>query len=322
MLALGISCFPDLAAAAGDPVPAQEDLRYDGRPFDYWRNYLRTELKTEVPALARMRLQERREYDIQSLGADARTLVPLIAEGLKDNDAEVKIRACNWLGELKHQAEAAVPALLQEFKNQEPKVRSAAIEALGLIGDQDQRIVAPLSQLFADSKEPESLRLQAAGVLQQMGPKAKSAVVELFAVLADEEQASDTRTAAIQALGRIGIEPRKLRPVLIKIVDEEMLSNPGYDSIADGLPAKAILSLTSVGSEAKEAIPVLIRVLKQYQRDRTHRQLVAAALGRMGAAAAPALPVLREAAKSQDAGLRRAATKAIEEITGKEKQKQ
>jgi hypothetical protein len=238
--------------------------------------------KGAIPTLVKIKLKDWYLHcDLAELGADSAILVPLIVESLNADDSQVKVHACNWLGELGSNAATAVPALAQLLKGEDPDIRLAAMKTFGLIG-----------------------------------PRAKSAVSVLIAIATDEEETSATRAAAIQAVEKIGVEAQEILPLLIKIVDDEMKDNPTSGQIYNELSSCALLFLVKIDAAPKQTVPLLTRALKQYANSHFSRS-IAEALGKMGPAAAEALPVLRQLAESRDRQLRRAAGKAIEKITGK-----
>jgi HEAT repeat protein len=65
------------------------------------------------------------------LAADARTAVPVLAEALRDDSKDVRVRAADVLGQIGAEAAGAVPALTRALRDDaEQEVHDAAAEAL------------------------------------------------------------------------------------------------------------------------------------------------------------------------------------------------
>ncbi|HXK09197.1 MAG TPA: HEAT repeat domain-containing protein [Vicinamibacteria bacterium] len=142
-----------------------------------------------------------------------------------------------------------------------------------------------------------AVRLAAADALGAMGAEARGAVDALFAALGDPSEA--VRHAAARALSRIG--PRA--------ADRERLASR-LTSPDPYVLAFAAWSLGNLGDEARDAVPDLTRALA---RDETNA-VVAAALARIGHAAAGAVPVLVEGLRSDNADRRWRAARTLGRI--------
>jgi HEAT repeat protein len=122
---------------------------------------------------------------------------PLIREGLKSKDADVRRCAARALAGMGPQADAAVNALLDRLKNDKSTgMRMEAAEALGKVGD--LCAAEPLVALL-NSKD-RRVRERGAVALSALGEGAVEATHRAFA----EDVPSRARIAAAYALGAIG----------------------------------------------------------------------------------------------------------------------
>jgi len=104
-----------------------------------------------------------RRESLRSLGKlreraplDARSVVPLLLDGLKDPDPSVRVVAATYLGILRDEADAAVPALIAALQDEDPEVRTAAATALGSFGEHGVRAIPALRKATADRHEDVS----------------------------------------------------------------------------------------------------------------------------------------------------------------------
>lgn len=168
----------------------------------------------------------------------------------EDKSRLVKLNTMYALNSLGPKAKPVVPDLVAALKDAEPAVRAAAATTLGVIG-----------------------------------PDAKAAAPELLAFLKDAAQAVEVRGASAAALAHIGADAKDVVPALkdaIKGKDTHLRMNCAsslykYDKanarfavpvLREALKDKntqveAVLRLKPLGSDAKEAIPDLIALLKE-----------------------------------------------------------
>jgi hypothetical protein len=214
----------------------------------------------------------------------------------------------------------------ERLRDTAPGVQTNTVKVLV---EGEDAAVPVLIELLGDKGDAET-RLAAAGALEQIGPKARTAVTQLILALQDDNAL--VREVAIGALGKIGADPERvvaaLRPLL-----------KGKERLA------VLKALRSFRADAKDAIPELLETLKD--PDLEVRCDSAEAIGDMGAAGAPgvdgllgllrdkedkarahacealgeigplartALPALREALKDPDDEVRKEAVQAIKRI--------
>jgi HEAT repeat protein len=124
---MGRGAFAPLAAAArsDDPVVRREALRSIGK------------LRDRAPL-------------------DARAVMPLLLDGLADQDAGVRVVAATYLGILGDEADAAVPALIGALRDEASAVRAAAATALGSFGEEGADAIPALRRAAKDRDEDVS----------------------------------------------------------------------------------------------------------------------------------------------------------------------
>ena len=267
--------------------------------------------------------------------------VARLRKGLANPDPDARAACVNGLsdlsdtfaGDTREQLAGEFMGLLTDT---DPKAGQAAGAALIRLGG------AAVPGLRAKLADP-AIRLNVMEILAAMGPVAKPAIGELVTALGDADPAY--RGGAAVAIAAIGADAAEAVPQLQKLVTD--------DSAADGLRYAAAYALGKIGPAAAAAEPVL-RELSQSQDElmatmatwaglkikpddasqfdraipllrralRGDREMVrleaAVALGDIGPAAAPAIPIL-ELVSEEDSvkQVREAAAAALEKIRAK-----
>lgn len=131
---------------------------------------------------------------------------------------------------------------------------------------------------------------------------------------------------AALALGDFGAEPGVV-PALMKVLEDREIRvrmDPkrliGF-SVSDPYifsRENAAWALKKIGPTAKDAVPVLVRVLKNVNESETIRFACAQALGAMGGAAIESVPTLIETLHDKSRWVRDDAHKALVRITGRD----
>ncbi len=106
-----------------------------------------------------------------AFGSEARTLVPEVANALKDMDPYFRPNFQQWLQELGPDADAAVPALIALLEDKKNPTRQTVAQTLGYISVQRRREVIPvLAACSQDTNDPNGMvRFWAAEALKQLG---------------------------------------------------------------------------------------------------------------------------------------------------------
>jgi hypothetical protein len=357
-------CNPPGASEAENPADPsavkKEDLRYDGKPFSYWRNYGRTELKAErridfLRAMAAFGLngyaEEATLAIIELLPGYAEDAFRLAA-GEKPSTPDQRVISEAWaavnklgppstlvlLRNLKHPnamrfanlvlldgafsyrnlSAAVIPALVGLVQSKEGDVSSLALKALAQAVD------------WGEEKTTASL----ASILEK-----ESSATGFFKIVAASLTGSDWKSAST-ILKKLGRRATRMLPAVIDVLaaeatrcEKEIAKQPGRDFQSTSKPRAwpsewagyLVDWVGDLGSEARPAIPALVRLFKVVDdgagvRWNTQAGIVEA-FSRIGPAAREALPALREALEDAPGPqLRPGITLAIEQISGGKKQ--
>jgi HEAT repeat protein len=244
---------------------------------------------------------------LENIGKDsAPALLPL----LKDGNPMTRSRAAKALSGSRRLVEPAVPDLLKALDDPYWPVRAAAAYALALARSDAPSVIGPLSKCL---KDPAGwVRRAAAYALGHLGPKAKQAIPALQTALADEDS-----TVALEAAGallKMGVNPKEPVTLCVRLVQSDDAYGRGQVQAvlkllgpkdAESAPALRPLlnheevAVRLIAAEAlaqfgpDEARAVVPSVL-EWIRDREHGEKALDLLGRMGPAAAGAVPDLVE----------------------------
>lgn len=142
---------------------------------------------------------------------------------------------------------------------------------------------------------------EAARKLHDLGEDAHGAVPHLVQALTDES--SGVRAMAAFALGGIGPSANQsVRALKSKLADE-----------CEDVREWAAISLAKIDPTVVESVPILVNLLRSGDRP-TARGNAATALGRLGKAAVPAIPLLSETIYNEDFGIRMSSFVALEQL--------
>lgn len=238
-----------------------------------------------------------RQHAEEGLLAARKAAVKILMEAMKDPDTKVRERAVAALGKLEGEAREAVPELSRSLKHQDERVRRQALFALAKIGPRQETVMPGL--LEALTEREADVRHFAVVSLTSMGKDARPAVPQLIDLLKKDGDAN-VREAAAFALGKIDPQADGVLAVLSRAWrDEER-----------GVREEALRALAKCG---KPAVPTLIEALrKNFSND---VQIEATkALGQIGPDAKEAVPVLLPLLKDNEEEIRRVAEEALKAI--------
>ncbi|MCZ2344270.1 MAG: HEAT repeat domain-containing protein [Bacteroidales bacterium] len=261
--------------------------------------------------------------------------IPLLTQALSDEDSAVRCAAAQALIPFGSQATAAVPALvaalqktqLADLQKPDP-IELAPTRALAAIGE---AAVAPTTKLLTDMAPLN--RYQAAYVLGEIGPAARSAVPALEKLLNDPApevileaaraiaviQGSTEKVTALMkfALGHAEAPTRlyALQTTLRMGTVGRELASLALPLLSDMAPEVRRAAVTYVGTlDAKTAQPAMGSLAKQLVQDSEEsvRKEIAEVLGELGSTAAPAASALGQVAAQDPAPpVRTAALQAL-----------
>jgi HEAT repeat protein len=210
----------------------------------------------------------------------------LIADLEKPDDRD-RGGTFRWIAALGPQAQDAVPKTLAFLDGQSFMLGGdEAIKALAAIGPAAKAAVPRLVQM---ARDPHAWhRPQVVAALACICPNDPKFFTLLLELLQDKKD-DELRSAAIDALGRIGPEAGDPSPPLIGLLEAD----------AAGQSADAAIgSLGKLGPRAKAAVPALERILHDKQKSAWRRSHAAVALWRIDGNVAPRVAAVLEAADS------------------------
>lgn len=193
--------------------------------------------------------------------------------------------------------EKSVPALIEALKDNNHKVREIVISVLGTIG-KDSDAIKIIPALIQTLKSEDAYdRQNAACALGQIGPSARQAVPALIRSLKDTD--NKVRISAFWALHYI--EPAVASKEVVGPLIEAMGDNN------ESVQIDAAKALGAIGPAAEEAVPSLIKTLKNKTEGEASHPLfglsllieAARALGEIGPAAKESVPALIKLLESE-----------------------
>jgi len=171
---------------------------------------------------------------LDPVGAQTKTVIPVLAEALKDEAAPVRAGAAAALYWIAAEAGTAVPALTGALQDPDSRVRRLSALALARIGLGARSAVPALIQVLVD--EDARVRAAATSALGRIGPDAATGVVEAL----QKDKAPRIRAAAAAALPAIPDRVPATVPALIAAMKD-----------ADaGVRAAATLALKKIDPQA------------------------------------------------------------------------
>ncbi|MEZ6007465.1 MAG: HEAT repeat domain-containing protein [Planctomycetota bacterium] len=247
-----------------------------------------------------------------------------------EQEAGLRTMAARTLGQVGPAAQGSVPALLAAAKEKDATLHATAIEAVGLI-DAEQAYDELLAIAFGAHAPGENRQAPAIIALGHARSKADALVpklLELHGKEGIEWTARESIPLALANLGkgavpRLRVALRERDPLRVAMVCKA-LGAIGADAeeAIDDLVAlmtdkQGLVWWTEAGGAlagiGKPAVKALKKLLKD--KDTNVRREAAAAFGRMGVEAKPALSTLKRMARSDsDMGVRHSAERAVDLI--------
>jgi HEAT repeat protein len=242
------------------------------------------------------------------LDGDGKLAVPACLRALKDKSPEVRSQAAQRLGNFGAKADSAVAALTAGLDDQAMRsqwlapdfggaraVRYDVAEALGKIGPAAAPALPKLRNMLRSDKDGE-VRAIAAQTILRLDPSDKEALPELIGLVKNDQDGTAGPEAALAALESLGPSAVAAMPAI----------KAALRSASCALRGQAAEALVAVAG--KDAVPTLIEQLQWEQRIGNEKRAesveddsydsisvcvrIAHGLGKLGANAAPAVPVL------------------------------
>jgi HEAT repeat protein len=254
------------------------------------------------------------------------SVVPALANLLKDSDAKVRWRSARSLGDYGPQAQPAVSKVRALLTDKDPIVQHHAAIALGKIGDRSDETIDALVKTVT---VPDGRVARAAIVaLRHLNPDPQHVMAVLDQMLLSEDHviAAHALEAAVErgakavpmlnaalkrpktaylacaAIEQIGPEAAETVPALTELLGDTKHSQ---------LLIQALLALASIGPKAQSASPQIVDLL-EHQTDATVPVAAAYALGAIGAADAD--QALRNAASKPNPFLQMVAAWSLAKV--------
>jgi hypothetical protein len=230
-------------------------------------------------------------------------------EKYRGESAAEKWAAAAILHELVDRSEKPIVALIEALHYERQSisiqnlVRQFAAASLAELGPMTKEALPVLEQTLK-SEQDSGICIAAASALAAIGPEA---VPALTSALTDAEY--DKRWPILQALGELGSAAKQAVPVLMKVLQDQVL----HDYL--GVRRGAAESLGKIGPEARAAIPALIEALKD--ENWTVRSAAAGALGEIGPDTWDVASALNDARNDDNQWVREAAGQALAKVQGK-----
>ncbi len=197
--------------------------------------------------------------------------LPVLVEGLQDEDLDVRRSAVETLAEIGPDAGSAVSALSEAMKREDSLIRVLAARAIFRLGKTDDALRVLVEGL---QNEDLDVRRSAVKTLAEIGPEAGSAVPALSEALGTE-----LHDLVVNALTRICSDNK----VIDLLLREGLQSDDASIRI---LNARGLI----IAGQTEVAVPALIKEL----HDERFGYIAAHGLGEAGSTAMPAVPALAE----------------------------
>lgn len=272
---------------------------------------------------------------LAGFGCDLDPWLPYLLRDLEENDLEVSAACMEAVARVRPPfSPAAIPALVAALGSRSQDVRSRVVRALVPLA-RDPRAAVVIPPLLALLREPidlqhtrptrmgamsEGYRLRAAALACEVLGKAAPGTPmagEVVAALVEVVRSGDPerRASAATALAEFGPAAESILPTLVRIWREDLAREDGAPYLECEALAQALARIAPGTPSADAALAALIEALGPRPEGRPGmRQPAVEALPAFGAAAARALPRLRDWQKAPYPQLRTAADRAVAAI--------
>lgn len=255
---------------------------------------------------------------LESIGAKTEKVVPALVDLLQNPEKSVKDWAIHALAKIGKEDPKVITALIQVLhdKSKPNEMRASGVEILGELGTR----ATPAIQILGDILDKEAdarMRCYAASAIWEIGKKAEKAVPVLIDLLGDTDERlrqhaknrlmlilkSETGGKAVPLL--IEVLRDKSKPNKIRFTSAEILSELGTRATPAAIPVLtdildketdnqmryyAASAIWEIGKNVEKAIPVLIDLLKDSNKD--IKKHTVELLGKIGKTEAKAIPPL------------------------------
>ncbi len=293
--------------------------------------------ETAVPAMIRALENEQTAFwaclVLNQLGPEAKPAVPKLTELLDHPHEELRHEAAQTLGAIGAEAASAAPALAETAGDAEEfnPVRAAACYALAQIGPPAKAEALESLQEISQG-EDAFLKVLSLWAIEKVDPNEDRLKNETAQKLVQQMTSEDTAvgSAAARALLDLRPGPEVVAPLIAEVMDKTSpevaalmmdaaasLGAPVVPRMVVGLEFEpirmaAIGVLGRIGAAAAEAVPALIKYAKDENPE--VRGEVFFVLGQIGAGAKDAVPAATEALADEEESVRFSAVYALGKI--------
>jgi HEAT repeat protein len=273
---------------------------------------------------------------IALLGDDAGITLRQVLDLKKDPSSIVRRMRLFALQAIVPNRHETITALLDSLGDEDGIVRGAAVSLLGVVSKHSNKIIRSVRRMMDDNDE--YVCAHACQALLRIGGQSDKAVIEKVIIKILAGKSTPAKFVVLDILNGIAPEGKEAVPALIQLLTDS--DNPllcgqaalllGKIRPTDHPTIEVLISLlannnsfvASCGSLALSSIGTssvrpLMKVLSS--PNPVARQLAIQALGNIGFASKPALPMLRELLQDSDEGCRRFAARAVDIIEGAKK---
>jgi HEAT repeat protein len=216
------------------------------------------------------------------------------------DDLQVRVKAAQALGVVRcGPAQTFQMANVAADLREPPQLRMAAIAVIQ-VGDFGSSLQPLLLTILKESKQDPNVRRSAAQLLSQVRPLPKPILPVFVTIINDPNADQSLRWAVTSASGSAGPDAAEVVPTLVRALSE----SPDLQ-----LRREACGAILGIQRNAKNAVPVLVRIINDSQDDPELRRGAVSTLGGLASQdesiASDALPVLVKVLKySEDRQMR------------------
>lgn len=220
---------------------------------------------------------------------------------LEDENTKIGAGAAWALGIIGPEAKDALHYLTKILNDtgKNIQMRRNAAEAIGSIGHATKEIIELLCNIINNNKEDSQLRSNAITASGKMGRLAKAIVPDLIKILNNSNEKAGIRCMAVRSLGKIKqTEKNTLKSIMDTLGDSNLM-----------VSCEAVTALGEIGKKTAEAVPHLIKLLKNKPKNKFRhyaphgaeiRRVATEAIKKIGVKGEESVAVLAEILNDKD----------------------
>jgi HEAT repeat protein len=237
-----------------------------------------------------MDLRQSAAAALGKIGPAAKSAFPALLDALKSDNDHFRYVAASSAVSIAPDDPAVVRGLIDAFHDAKyPEGQDAAALGFDQLGPKAKAALPVLVETVKSSDAPVLLRRRAATALGSMEREARPAVPALAALLRDAQQPPELRATIARSLGALGATAKPAIPVFRDLLHDPNVSPDLANDLVEGL-----------GNIGPDAVSVLAGIVQDGRIPVGRRGEAIRQLGKLGGAAAAALPELETAVKDAD----------------------